>query len=397
MLKDVLVVGMSREDINRIEDQLRDLAEIRARALLFDDALNGALRRAFTESDLVVLCSRGRQLRLLAAVDALPIPDKPPILVCGDLNSSEATKLLVRIGVNDLLPSTPTTDELQSAVMKALRSQGNNSISTHESTMITILGGAGGVGASFIASNLAHIFQSEARKTTLLIDLDRTYSPISSMLGLSPTRGIEEAVANLDTLDAIALEGYTSHHDSGLQLLSATHNNIFPPLLSGMDFSRLLAITKSRHDFIVVAANRWLDESSVEALAQSQFVLTVLRPELADAKSTKRLRTVLMDGIGIHEHSIRTIVNRYSSRAALSGALIEKALAVTEIHRIAEDVPLARRSIDSGKPVTKLDRDSATSHDLIHLTNALAGTHVTVESQPFERFWNSLTRSDRHP
>jgi pilus assembly protein CpaE len=229
MLKDVLLVGMSREDLTRIEDQLRDFADIRTRTLLFDETSNGALRRSFAEADLVVLCSRGRQLTLLAAVDALPVSQKPPILVCGDLNTPDAAKLLVRIGVDDLLPSTPMTDELQTAVSKALRNHGDNLAARRDPVMITVLGAAGGVGSSFIACNLAHIFQSEGKKPTLLIDLDRAYAPITSMLGLKPSRGIDEAVANIPTLDAVALDGYASRHDSGLQLLSAAVDSSFPP------------------------------------------------------------------------------------------------------------------------------------------------------------------------
>ena len=396
MLKDVLVVGMSREDLIRVEDQLRDLAEIRPRTLVFDDATNGALRRSIAEADLVVLCARGRQLRLLAAIDALPIPEKPPIVVCGDLNSPEATKLLVRIGVDDLLPSTPTTDELQTAVSKALRNHGDNTNATRDSTMITVLGAAGGVGSSFLACNLAHIFQSEARKPTLLIDLDRAYAPIASMLGLTPSRGIDEAVANLATLDAVALEGYASRHLCGLQLLSATIEDAFPRSINGADISRLLSIVKSRHDLIIVAGNRWLDEASIEALVQSQFVVTVLRPELADVRSAKRLRGLLTEAIGLHEETIQTVVNRYSSRSTLSDSLIQKVLSVSELHHVPEDTPLVRRSIDSGTPLMDLDRDAATTRALVQVANRLAGTHIVTKSQPFGRFWTSLARSEKH-
>lgn len=55
MLKDVLLIGMNREDLTRLEDQLRDVAEVQLRTLLLDDTTNGALRRALAEADLVVL------------------------------------------------------------------------------------------------------------------------------------------------------------------------------------------------------------------------------------------------------------------------------------------------------------------------------------------------------
>ena len=254
---------MNREDLTRVEDQLRDIAEIRSRTLLFHDSSNGLLRRSFAEADLIVLCCHSRQLRLLSAVDALAMPQRPPILVCGDLNTPEETKLLVRIGVADLLPSVPTTDELQAAVSQALRNHGENPTLNRDPRVITVLGAAGGVGASFIACNLAHILQSEAHQQTLLIDLDRAYAPITAMLDLKPTRGIEEAVTNLHTLDALALDGYTTRHESGLHLLASTIDSPFPRAISGSEMSNLLSIIKGRHDLIIVAANRWLDEVSI--------------------------------------------------------------------------------------------------------------------------------------
>jgi len=399
MLKDVLLIGMNREDLTRLEDQLRDVAEVQLRTLLFDDTTNGTLRRALAETDLVVLSARGGQTHLLAALEtqALPTSQKLPILVCGDLNTVEATKLMVRIGVDDLLPSTPTTDELQTAVTKALRSHNENSLASRDPIMITVLGAAGGVGTSFIACNLAHILQSEAQKPTLLIDLDQIYSPITSMLGLNPSRGIDDAISNLHTLDAIALDGYSTQHSSGLQLLSTTNDGAFPRSINGSEFSRLLSIVKSRHDLIIVAANRWFDEASIEALVQSQFVLTVLRPELSDVRCARKLQSLLIQTIGLHDETIRTVVNRHSSRSALPDSFIKKALTTSEIHRIAEDTSLVRRSIDSGTPVLEVDREAATTRTLIELANSLAGTHIATDTKLLGRFWTSLSRSDKHP
>ncbi len=399
MLKDVLLIGMNREDLTRLEDQLRDVAEVQLRTLLFDDTTNGTLRRALAETDLVVLSARGGQTHMLAALEAqaLPTSQKLPILVCGDLNTVEATKLMVRIGVDDLLPSTPTTDELQTAVTKALRSHSENSLASRDPIMITVLGAAGGVGTSFIACNLAHILQSEARKPTLLIDLDQIYSPITSMLGLNPSRGIDDAISNLHTLDAIALDGYSTKHSSGLQLLSTTNDGAFPRSINGSEFSRLLSIVKGRHDLIIVAANRWFDEASIESLVQSQFVLTVLRPELSDVRCARKLQSLLIQTIGLHDETIRTVVNRHSSRSALPDSFIKKGLTTSKIHRIAEDISLVRRSIDSGTPVLEVDREAATTRTLIELANSLAGTHIATDTKLLGRFWTSLSRSDKHP
>jgi pilus assembly protein CpaE len=397
VLKDVLLIGTNREDLTGVDDQLRDIAEIRSRTLLVHNASNGLLRRSLAEADLIVLCCRSRPLRLLSAVDALAMPQRPPILVCGDLNTPEETKLLVRIGVADLLPSVPTTDELQAAVWRALRNHGGSPTSTHDPRVITAIGAAGGVGASFIACNLAHILQTEAHQKTLLIDLDRAYAPITAMLDLKPTRGIEDAVTNLHTLDALALDGYTTRHESGLHLLASTIDSLVPRAVSSSEMSNLLSIIKGRHDLIIVAANRWLDEASIEALVQSQCVLTILRPELADLRSARRLHSLLTTTMGLNEESIHTVINRHPLRPTLPDSLFQKALAISTVCRIPEDTALVRHSIDSGTPIMAIDRDAAASRALLQLANILAETPIPERQQPFARFWRSFTRSDKHP
>jgi Flp pilus assembly CpaE family ATPase len=216
------------------------------------------------------------------------------------------------------------------------------------------------------------------------------------MLGLNPSRGIDDAISNLHTLDAIALDGYSTQHSSGLQLLSTTNDGAFPRSINGSEFSRLLSIVKSRHDLIIVAANRWFDEASIEVLVQSQFVLTVLRPELSDVRCARKLQSLLIQTIGLHDETIRTVVNRHSSRSALPDSFIKKALTTSEIHRIAEDTSLVRRSIDSGTPVLEVDREAATTRTLIELANSLTGTHIETDTKLLGRFWTSLSRSDKH-
>jgi pilus assembly protein CpaE len=397
MLTPVLLVGTNQEDIARLADQLDTIEGIHLRSILFEECSNGMLRRPYSEADLIILCCRSHCLKLLSAIDALANTDRRPILVCGDLSSAEETKLLVRIGVEDLLSSTPSTEELQQAVTAALRNHKPILSPQPEATVVTVLGAAGGVGASMIACNLAHMFQAEAQKPTLLIDLDRICTPIASMLGLRSSRGLDEAITNLVTLDAIALDGYSARHDSGLQLLASVADESLPAPVSGSDFSRLLTIARDRFELIVIAANRWLDEPSIEAVLQSQLLLVVMRPELADLRATKMLRTILTETLGIYEDSMRIVVNRYSPRDTIQRQSVLKAIgSKSEPFMIPEDRSLVSRSIDAGSPLTEIARDAATTRAIMQLASSIVGKPIKTPARTFERFWISLSRGEKH-
>lgn len=393
-LRDVLIVSASEEDLRRIEDQLRDDTELRLRSIRLSEALNGNLRRAFTDADLAVVCCRNGQTAVLETIDALPGAHRPRILVCGELHSPEATRLMVRIGAVDLLPSTPTTLALQAAVKHALRDLRIDEKPPRQSRIISVFGASGEAANAFVALNLAHLV-AEAGKETMLIDLDLTYAPLPTMLGLRATRGLVEAMAQLESLDPVALEGYTARHESGLRVLAALPEGGLPRPISAKDFARLLELARERHDFLVIAANGWFDAASIEAATASHHVLLVLGQSLADVRIAVRLRQLLTQSIGVPESVVRIVLNRYSTRLPVQDEMISKALGAPPIVKIPYDAPLIRRSIDSGTPVASLDRHSSVTAALIDLETRLTGLQTPAHSGPIRRMLASLARGER--
>lgn len=373
MLKNIVIIGSAEEDLRRIEDQLRDSIDFTLATLRLGESLNGNLPHVLAQSDLVILCLRGPQLAALDAIAGLSAEQRPRILVCGEITSPEATRLLVRIGVADLLPVAPTTEELHAAVRRALR-EDDGVAKSRGTEVISVLGGSGGVGASFIACNLAHLAAVSAAKSVLLIDLDLIYAPITAMLGLKSSRSLADALGQLTTLDALALEGYAARHSSGLRLLTAVPTGVPSRAVSGSDLSMLLKLAREQHDLVVIAANRWLDPASVEAVAESGRVLVVLTQSLGDVRNGLRLRSLLVDWLGVSRASVEVAINRYSTKAPVLAPDIGSALGVMDPFQLPEDVELVRRSIDSATPLLDLAPTAPLTAALSALGARLAGT-----------------------
>jgi len=395
MLRDVLIIGCVDEDVRRLAGQLRDLDDITLHTLQFSAALNGNLARALADADLAIICGCDQQMTLLEAIDALPQARLPMLLVCSEALSPHATRLLVRIGVIDILPSSPAVEELQAAVLEALRRLPDDNATVVDATIVSVFGATDSVDASFAASTLAHISTCIARKTTVVVDLDFLYSPIASMLGLRTGRGITEALAQLDTLDAIAIDGYVARHESGLKLLAENIEDGLPKKLDAASFSRMLNLIKDRHQLVVVAANRWLDEGSIAAAMDSRYVLIVLGQSLSDVRNAVRLRNLLIDAYGIAESSIRIVINRYSPRALVRSDMIVTALGIGDAALIPDDALLVRKSIDSGTPLVDLDRDAGITRAYLTLQSQLFGTSLVPEPGPIQRILATLSGSNR--
>jgi pilus assembly protein CpaE len=275
-----------------------------------------------------------------------------------------------------------------------LRDVAGETVADHEASTISVLGAAGGVGASFIACTLAHLSASAAARPTMLVDLDLSYAPMAAMLGLRPARGIHDALAQIDTLDAVALEGYATRHGSGLKLLCSSIDGPLPRGVEGSEFARLLRLARARQDLVVIAANRWFDPATIEAIAESQKVLIVLGQSLAEVRNAVRLRSLLIESLGLPDGVLRVVINRYSDRLPVQAEMIEKAVGVSSAFRIPPDAPLVRRSIDAGEPLVELDRYAPLTRALIALENELTGSRIESDRKPLRRILATLTRSD---
>jgi pilus assembly protein CpaE len=228
----------------------------------------------------------------------------------------------------------------------------------------------------------------------MLVDLDLSYAPMAAMLGLHPARGIHDALAQIDTLDAVALEGYATRHGSGLKLLCSSIDGPLPRGVEGSEFARLLRLARARQDLVVIAANRWFDPATIEAIAESQKVLIVLGQSLAEVRNAVRLRSLLIESLGLPDGVLRVVINRYSDRLPVQAEMIEKAVGVSSAFRIPSDAPLVRRSIDAGEPLVELDRHAPLTRALIALENELTGSRIESDRKPLRRILATLTRSD---
>jgi len=393
MLKKVLVIGSVDEDLRRINDQLRDESDLRTATLRWIDGAAISLQEAIEGVDLVIVCDGGQQLGPLDALSGVRDPRRLPIIVCGETTSREITRLMVRLGVADLLPSTPSSEDLRAAVRRALRATEQSADEKREAFCISVLGASGGVGTSFLAANLAHVAAMDHARSVALFDLDMTFAPIVSMLGLNGGRSIVDALGQSSELDALALSGYALHHDSGLDVFAAIPVGVPPRIPDPAEWAALLRLARQRYDVVFIAVNRWLDAASIQSLSDSQRIVVVTRQTLADIRSAVRLRGLLSEWVGVPTSNLRVTINRYSPRAAIREKEVMNALHVPSPPTIPEDLQLVRHSVDSGIPIAKIRRNAPITEALYELNATLLGpTPVVERRRPMERIFSVFTR-----
>lgn len=385
----VLIAGSSAAAVGTLAASLRDQTGWRATTLVtastatptnpLVEALKKANAAGTAPQALIIACSDDdlRDLEALAAMDATL---RPPLLVCGTLRGAEANRAALRAGAADLLPAAPAMAELVAALGQAVRHASRAEPGPDRGRLVTILGAAGGVGTTFLACNLAHLSAVAGHRKTLLVDLDIVYAPLATALGLKPERGLLEALSTLATLDTVALEGYITHHPSGLGLLACPEGSFTQQPIDGESFRTLLRLMRQGHEQVFVEGSRWLDAATTVALAESQHIVIVLEQSVAQVHNAARLFRLLTQQLGVPSSRIVVALNRYTRRATVQGEMVARAVGCSEPVVIPNMYGLALDSMDAAIPLFDLDRGSAVARALLDLGQRL-GDYAPAEPE----------------
>jgi pilus assembly protein CpaE len=343
-------------------------------SLLGRDVAADVAQACAAHADAIVLCCDDPDLAPLAALATVPPERRPPVVLCGALGSREAARLAVRCGAADLLPAQPDHAEFVAALARIDEQASRRPAGSREAGAITtVIGVAGGVGASFIASNLAHLAVQRDHQSAVLVDLDLLYAPLTAYLGVKPEQGLAQAVDRVESLDTVALGAYVARHPtSGIGLLAGSGDAPYEAGgLPAENFRTLLRMLATQFDRVIVDAPRWLDGATTVALADSRHVLLVLEQSVGNVHNGARLYRVLTRDLGLPRDRVHVVLNRYSRRAAVTTADVERALGCSDIAEVNSEYELARDSLDSAVSVTDRGARSA-------LARALGEVHTRV-------------------
>lgn len=351
--------------------------------------------------DVIILCCRDGELGELDHLASMPAAGRPPVVICGTLRAADALRLAVRCGAEDMLPEIPERSELLqvldriSRAMSSARAAPQRGMRREPGRIITVLGAAGGVGASLIALNLAYMSIGEETQNSLLVDLDLQFSPLSIYLGIRPELGLPEAVDRVDALDSVALSGYVARHRSGLGLMAGilAESEATPELASDR-FRSLLQLTTHQYAHVVVDASRLLDPASTVAVLDSAHVVLVLQQTVGNVHNAVRLYRTLTRQLGIPRERVVVVVNRHARRSVVTTADIERALVCTPPVEIGSEYDLASSSLDAGVPLAERDRRSSLSRALDELCVRIGAGQKTAEPGFFQRALPIFRRSE---
>jgi pilus assembly protein CpaE len=329
---------------NGTVDPLHGLTEVPNLLLLFDHNVLGELE----------------------ALQNMNSTERPELLVFGSGNDAKSIRHAMRAGARDYLTIPLIESELLSAIDE-IRKSATAVDSTSDGHLHVFLNGKGGSGATFLATNTAHDLASDGHSVTV-VDLDLQFAGLCRYLDLTPKQDIFAALRSIDDLDQVAAEAFTTGHESGLRLLSATgerlrmNEDVIPDTLI-----RLLDLYCSINDFVVVDLPRQIDGLSAAVIERADQITVVMQQSFPHLHDTARLINILRNELHVESSRINIVVNRYSKDSPILLKDIESAIDVENIIKISNQYRVTSESVNSGVPVSQVDKKSSVTRGLKHL------------------------------
>jgi pilus assembly protein CpaE len=250
--------------------------------------------------------------------------------------------------------------------------------------ILSFFGAKGGVGTTTLAVHLAMFLARDFRKKVLVIDSHPQLGHTCLYLGLDGSHHLFcELVRNVGRLDVDLLRGFIASHPSGLDALSSPDVYGGPRISDVESVEQTLEFLATQYDFVLLDCETSFENFNLSIIDLSYRVYLVASPEIGAIRDLSRYVDGLAQNAQITE-KLQVIINRYSSREAVTIEQIEKAIRLPIAMKITNSYSELVRSINIGEPVPS-DRKSDFSRQLIKWSTALVGGSGVQVQEPAKK------------
>ncbi|MCS7246518.1 MAG: response regulator [Thermomicrobium sp.] len=216
--------------------------------------------------------------------------------------------------------------------------------------IVTVLGAKGGVGRTFLATNLAIALRRSSEGEVVLVDADLMRGDVSVLLNLTPQRSWTDLTRSAGAPDVDLIEDVLTRHASKIRVLLAPSSpeeaeHVTPELVR-----EALARLRDRHAFVIVDTAGGYDEITLACADAADSLIWVLTLEMTAIKDAK-LFFGLAERLGYQSKRVILVGNQVNPAHGLSPEDVEESLRLKIPVRVPFDPGSVVRSINEGTPL----------------------------------------------
>jgi Flp pilus assembly CpaE family ATPase len=219
-------------------------------------------------------------------------------------------------------------------------------------------GSKGGSGVTTVACNIAVALAEKSDQSILLIDLALPIGDAALCLGISAGYSTEDALREIDRLDASLLKNLLVQHRSGVMVLAAP-TKVPEVEVSKGAIDKLIAIARREFDHVIVDVGSRIDVAAKVLIEEASTIYLVTQTGISELRNSNRL---ISQFFAEGNRNLEIVINRFESRflETVNEDVVAKALGKPVRWKIPDDQDAARalQYGDTGRPETRISRIS---------------------------------------
>lgn len=326
-----------------------------------------------------------RPAEVLETLQKLPSP-RPAMILTGPQTDHRVLLAAMRLGVREFLPRDFDPRALD-AVVESLAGENATTPGTEPATTVAVMGAKGGVGATFLACQLAAAFQ-RAHHPAALVDLSLPVGDAAVHLDLQPGFTLADVATEGERVDATSLRAILQAHGSGIQLLAAPDSIEAAQRIEARHVDHALQLLRGEFARIVLDVPRVWNDVATLALDRADLILLVTTREVPVLYQARQ-HIALLRRLGF-ESKLRLVAN-----GCYRGQPVSDDDYTSFLERVPDvalpDDEAAEASVNQGKLLWDVARRCPLARGIDELA-ATADTWCGVETKREEHagWWNKL-------
>lgn len=303
-----------------------------------------------------------------------------PIFALSQQTEGDVILRAMKAGIKEYLVKPLNVEELEQAVSRVASSQPGGKES---GKLISVMGTAGGVGCTTLATNLAVELAALVGldQKVAIVDLDFRFGHVATLLDVHGQHTVAELCSSQEELDPQMVMKALIKHDSGLYVLRRPHSFAQAEMITAAHCANVLTTLQEMCAYVVVDGPTRHDPGGRSVLDAADYNFMILQLLVTSVRNTDRMIQEL--GVqGFNTDRILLICNRLGRDSAhLEVQQVETILNRKVFAALSDDWKNVSSSINIGQPLMTYNERSKVRQEIQNLAKMVhCPETMTVDS-----------------
>ncbi len=280
------------------------------------------------------------------------------VMLAKELTTELVTRAM-NAGVARVIDFNSEPDIIRSEVLAATNREKSRAAASggqttaYRSHIVQFFCPKGGTGKTTLSVNLAVALAQQGKKVAL-IDLDLQFGDVGIFLDIGRADTIADLVQE-NKFDSATLQGYMTHHSSGVNILLASKAPEYADLIKSEHIDTILSSLRYEYDFLVLDMAPAFNDCTITAMEQSDAIFFVVTEDISTLYHAKTCYKVF-EALNLLP-KVKLVVNK-DGMSGISTRDVERILEQKVILSLPDDPKTVTQALNRGIPVVTGDRRS---------------------------------------